>query len=237
MAEKRVVPQTLEVQQAVSQFPTDGSPAAVISLQETLSFNYPDRFRADTVGENYRRISIQTAQDRVVVVNGQVQTGPTDRWDAYKDLLLIKTRSALTAYLTQLGLDLDRTCLGRFEDDYCFVIGAQTLNAQTPQLWVQKDTFRPLRLILPPATMSNLEARLEIRFLDWAQVEGTMYPMMIQILRNHQLYREMRVENLQVDITQDPALFDTVGLRATLPPRVPDPVSAPAGLTLESATE
>lgn len=218
MASKRIAPQTLEVQLTVSQQPVDGAPLEATALRETLNFSFPDRFRADTVGEDYRRISIQTAQERLVVVNGEIQAGPPERFEIYKDILLIETRTAMAAYLTRLGLDVDQSSLGRFENDYCFVIGAQYPDERAAQLWVHKDTFRPLRLILPSAVQSPQEERFDIRFLDWGQIEGAAYPMLIQIFRNHQLYREMRVENLQADPVQDPALFDTAALRATRPP-------------------
>lgn len=227
MAQKRIAPQTLEVQQAVSQLPLDGAPLAATALRETVNFSYPDRVRTDTVGTNYRRVSIRTAQDRLVVVNGQIYTGPPERFEAYKEILLIETRRAMEAYLLQLGLDLNRTSLGRFEDDYCFVIGAVYPDESAAQLWVQKDTFRPLRLILPPSVLSPQEGLLDVRFRDWGQIEGAAYPMLIQIFRKHQLYREMRVENLRVDPVQDPLLFDTGGLRNKLPQWVPGPIITP----------
>ena len=235
MAEKRVAPQTLEVQQIVSQLPIDGSPEEVTTLQETLLFNHPDRIRADTTGIDFRRISIQSGQDRLVVVNGQIQTDPPERFEVYKDILLLDTRTAMVAYLTQLGVDLNRSCLGRFEDNYCFVIGAHSAEEPTPQLWVAKDTLRPLRLILPPATLSPQEGMLEVRFLDWGQVEGAAYPMRVQIYRKHQLFREMRVENLKVDPVWDPAVFDTAALRAMPSQAMPESVPAPSAPTLESS--
>jgi hypothetical protein len=237
MAEKRVAPKTLEVQQSVSQLPIDALSAAATTLQETLFFSYPDRFRAEATGGNFRRISIRSGQERLVVVNGQIQTGPPERFEVYKDILLLETRKAMAAYLMQLGVDLNRTGLGRFEDDYCFIVGALSAEERTPQLWVQKVTFRPLRLFLPPTTMSPQEGMLEIRFLDWGQVEGAAYPMRVQIFRKHQLFREMRVENLRVDPVLDPALFDTAGLRAMPMQAMPDQGPAPSALTPEPIAE
>ena len=237
MAEKRVMPKTLEVQQTVSQMPTDGLSAEAVTLQETLFFSFPDRFRAETTGGNYRRISIQSGQERLVVVNGQIQSGPPEQFEVYKDILLLETRTAMAAYFMQLGVDLNRTCLGRFEDHYCFVVGAYSAEERTPQLWVEKDSFRPLRLILPPTAMSPQEGVLEVRFLDWGQVEGAAYPMLVQIYRKHQLFREMRVEDLQVDPVQDPALFDTAGLQNIPAQVMPEPVPAPSTPTPETASE
>lgn len=224
MEEKRTVPRALEVQQVVSQLPIDGAPRAAAQLRETLHFSYPGRVRADTVGDQYRRISIQTPQDRLVILNGQIQAGPPERFEVYRDILLSETRPALEAYLQQLGIDLDLTSLGRFEDHYCFVLGARYPDENAPQLWVAKDSFRPLRLLLPPSALNPQAGALEVRFLDWGQIEGAVYPMLIQIYRKHQLFREMRVENLRVDPVQDPVLFDTVGLRTTLPQWVPEPL-------------
>ena len=227
MEEKAVIPQSLEVRQVVSQLPLDGAPRLATSFRETLHFSFPNRFRSDTSGEGYQRISIRTPQDRLVVFNGQIQTGPPERFEVYQDVLLNHTRAATAAYLLQLGVDLERTSLGRFEDDYCFVIGAAYPDLRAPQLWVRKDTFRPLRLMLPPSALNPQDGPLEVRFLDWGQIEGAVYPMLIQIYRKHQLFREMRVENLRVALVPDPVLFDTAGLRATLPQWGTTPILSP----------
>ena len=217
MEAKRSVPQSLEVRQVVSRMPLDGTPRRAAELRETLNYRYPDHFRADTRGDDYQRTSIRTPEDRLVVVNGQIQPGPPERFEDYQAILLNATRAAMSDYLLGVGVDLDITSLGRFEDDYGYVIGAVYPDQSAAQLWIQKDTFRPLRLILPPPALNPEEGPLEIRFLDWGQIEGADYPMLIQVYRQHQLLREMRVENLRVDPPQDPALFDTAGLRATLP--------------------
>lgn len=234
MEAKRIAPQGLEVQQSVSQRPPDGAPRAALALRETLHFHFPDRVRADTLGEDYRRISIRTPDDRLVVLNGEIQPGEPERFEIFRDILRLETRSAMEAYLRQLDIDLDLTSLGRFEDNYCYVIGARYPDESAPQLWVQKDTFRPMRLLLPSSGLRPAEGALEVRFLDWGQIEGAVYPMLIQIYRKHQLFREMRVESLRVDPAPDPALFDTARLRATLPRWVPAPLTTPPAPTVDT---
>ncbi len=231
MEAKRTVPQSLEVRQVVSRMPLDGAPRLAVVLQETLNYRFPEHFRADTRGDDYQRTSIRTSGDRLVVVNGQIQSGPPERFEDYPAIVLNPTREAMTAYLLSVGVDLALTSLGRFEDDYCFVIGAAYPDQSAAQLWIQKDTFRPLRLMLPPSALNPEEGALEIRFLDWGQIEGAAYPMRIQVYRRHQLSREMRVENLRVDPPQDPALFDTAGLRATLPQWGAEPILTPLSPT------
>ena len=224
MAKKRTFPQTLEVKQAVSQLPDDDVPRLAELLRETLYYSFPDRLRSDTLGEDYRRISIRTPQDAVVVVNGQVRSGAPERFEIYKNLLLMNSRAALETFLGRLGIDLNQTRLDRFEENYCVVIGARDPLMNTPQLWVQKDSFLPLRLKLPPPLLNPQEGALDVRYRDWGQIEGALYPMLIQIYRKHQLFREMRVENLRVDLPLDTLLFDAAALRATLPQWMPAPI-------------
>ena len=234
MAEKRTVSQTLEVTQAVSQLPDGDAPRLAAALRETLYFSFPDRFRSDTLGEDYRRISIRTPQDTLVVVNGQIRSGAPERFEIYKDLLMINSREALETFLGQLEVDLNQTRLDRFAEDYCVVVGARDPLANTPQLWVHKDSFLPVRLMLPPSLLNPQEGALEVRYLDWGQIEGAIYPMLIQIYRKHQLFREMRVENLRADLPQDPLLFDAAALRATLPQWIPEPIDALPALPTEA---
>lgn len=235
MAEALDMPDALQVVQRLS-WETEGvTRDAAAALTETLTYRAPDRFRAEALGPGFRRISVSSGRDAAVVRNGQLQPEPRERFELYKELLLARNAHEWTYTLNMLGIELGVSSLGRFETHYCYVLGAHYPDATVPQLWVDKTSFRPLRLMLPAPSLKPEEGPLEVRYLDWGQVQGAIYPMLIQIYVNHRLWREMRVERLEINPPIAAHLFDTGALRANpggfrppdLPPELP-PLAPPA---------
>ena len=93
------------------------------------------------------------------------------------------------------------------------MVGARFPDETAAQLWVAKDTFHPLRLILPPASMSSGEGPVEIRYRNWIFTEGVAYPMHVVMWQNHQMVQEIRVDRLQVNPVLASDLFDVMALR------------------------
>jgi hypothetical protein len=126
---------------------------------------------------------------------------------------MAKPRQALTDYLRMIGIDVTVSSLGRFDDHYCYVVGARYPNENAAQLWVDKNSFLPVRLMLPPAALAPADGSIEIRYRNWRLTDGTAYPMHVIMMQNHQIMEEIRVERLLVnpEITND--LFDIRALR------------------------
>jgi hypothetical protein len=146
-------------------------------------------------------------------VNGVLQEGSPPRYARYADILMVKPRSALADHLRAMGVDVDVSSLGRLEDHYGYVVGARFPDENAAQLWVAKDTFLPMRLLLPPAAMSSGEGPVEIRYRNWTFVDGLAYPMHIVLWQNHQIKEEIRVDRLQVNPVLSGDLFDFAALR------------------------
>ena len=203
---------TLEVSQKVTLNAGDPTlPSA--ALQETVHIRFPYDLRADAVGEDYQRQIIFSGRTALLAVNGELQTVPPPSYARYHDILVIKPRQALADHLRMAGVDLTVSSLGRFEDQYCYVIGARYPDQAPAQLWVAKDTFHPLRLILPSRANQPAEGWVEIRYRNWGYADGLAYPMHIIMLLNHQIVEEIRVDRLAVNPVFPPDLFDIAALR------------------------
>ena len=205
---------TLEVTQTL----TIHAAATAISpptsaLQETVRIRFPYDFRADASGDGYQRQMLISGGTALMAVNGVLQDGPLPRYARYNDILMVKPRQALADHLRMLGVDVTVSSLGRLEDRYCYVVGAHFPDEAAAQLWVAKDTFHPMRLILPPAAMSSGEGPVEIRYRNWTFAEGVAYPMHVVMLQNHQIMQEIRVDRLQVNPAFTSDLFDITALR------------------------
>ena len=205
---------TLEVTQTLTVYAAaTATPLPTSALQETVRIRFPYDFRADASGDGYQRQMLISGGTALMAVNGVLQSGPLPRYARYNEILMVKPRPALADHLRMMGVDVTISSLGRLEDRYCYVVGARFPDETVAQLWVDKDTFHPLRLMLPPAAMSSGEGPVEIRYRNWIFTEGMAYPMHVVMRQNHQIMQEIRVDGVQVNPVVTSDLFDITALR------------------------
>ena len=94
-------------------------------LSETLKFVFPKTFRSDIVSKNIQRIRILSNNSVFTVVDGKISDEPENPYDHYKDLILFRSREILQERLSNLGVDVNITSLGRFQGNLAYVLGAQ----------------------------------------------------------------------------------------------------------------
>jgi outer membrane lipoprotein-sorting protein len=186
-------------------------------LSETLKFKFPKTFRSDIVSENIQRIRI--VSDRIVftVIDGKVSDEPENSYDHYKDLILFRSREILQERLSNIGVDVKVTSLGRFQGKPAYVLGAQYPDETSPQVWLDKKTFLPFRWIMA----RNATQNLEVLYLNWKKLNRTWYPMRIEFFSNGNLVREIRVQDIKVNPSFQADLFDIQQLKSLYPQDAP----------------
>lgn len=179
-----------------------------LTLQETLHYRYPNAIRLESRSENVHRIHLVVDDRAVTIIDDRRM--PVDRslWDRYKDLLVYRSRDLLKEQLARHGLDVMVSSLGRFQGNPCFVLGAQYPDTSVPQIWIEKETFLPIRWLIPGTSPDGSPNRLEFRYLDWQKQGKVWYPMYVQFIAGEMLVREIFVDHLSVNPTLDDALFD-----------------------------
>jgi hypothetical protein len=203
---------TLEVAQTVTIRADETGATAAAPLPETVRIRFPHDFRADAFGDAYRRQTVFSGTMALLAVNGELQ-GTPPRYARYHDLLTLKTRQGVVDFLRMAGVDVTVSSLGRLDDTYCYVIGARFPDEAPAQLWVDKNTFYPLRLLLPPRTGQTAAGPLEIRYRNWNLADGLAYPMHITLFENHQMMQEIRVDRLKPNPVFADDVFDIMTLR------------------------
>ncbi len=193
-----------------------------VELSETLKYIFPNTFRSDILSENIQRIHVLSKGRALTVIDGKTSDEAESRYDYYKDLLLFRSRKMLQDRLSHLGVDPKVSSLGRFQDKPAYVLGAQYPDETVPQVWLDKNTFRPFRWIIA----SQTQQRLEVRYLQWQKLKNTWYPMRIEFIADGNLVREIHVKNIKVNPSFPKNLFDIEHLKSRYPQSEP---SASAG--------
>jgi len=194
---------------------------APVELNETLRYIFPEKFRSDILTENVQRIHVISEGAVLIVIDGKPAAESETLFDHYKDILLYRYRKFLESRLLGLGIDIHVSSLGRFLGRPAYVIGAQYPDETAPQLWIDMETFRPVRWIIKSGAAKNLTDFLEVRYLEWHEKDRAVYPMRIDFYQNDTLIREIRVETVQVDPSFPDDLFDIRQIESTYRSKTP----------------
>lgn len=185
---------------------------------ETLRCIFPTACRSDIVSEDFKKIHVLSEDKSLTVIDEKIVDGYENRYDRYKDLLLFRSRTLLQSKLPMVGVNVSISSIGRFQGELAYIIGAIYPDETVPQIWVNKETFRPFRWIITGNSEEGAEDSLEVRYLEWREVDNTWYPMRIEFFRNHVLCREILVQNIRVNPLLPRELFDIDHLKSIYPP-------------------
>ena len=181
------------------------------TLPETVRYSFPYRFRSDIDAESIHRIHVARGRNALTVIDRKITSESGGLFDRYKDPLLLRSRSLLERWLADMGIDAGTTSIGRFNDTLALVIGAQYPDESVSQLWVDKATFRPLRLLVK--TGEPLVREFEIRYLQWQAVGDGWYPWHVEFYENQMLVRLIQVGTVALEDTMAREMFDIAALK------------------------
>jgi hypothetical protein len=115
------------------------------------------------------------------------------------------------------------------------VIGAEFPDQTVPQLWIDKETFHPLGIIVfgAKSPYSTQRGFLEIRYSNWQKIGKISYPMLIEFIQDGQIVRVIQVDNYQINPSFSKEIFDIARLRSEYRQsfRTPDPAHESEGLS------
>jgi hypothetical protein len=190
------------------------SSGALAEADETLRYLFPDVFRSDSISRHASRIHLVSGEKTLTVIDQKIVADSETLFDLYKDILLYRSRDLLGKKLAAAGIDTSLTCLGRFNGRIAVVLGSEKPDEQVSQVWVDKETFQPMRWLLVDGTGGAPETILEIRYDDWRQVNRTWYPMHVAIYKDGGMVREIRVQTLRVNPSFPKKLLDAERLES-----------------------
>jgi outer membrane lipoprotein-sorting protein len=192
-------------------------PTEAVVVQETLSYRFPDAFRSEFASAAGEHIQVFSNGRALTVVDRRIVSDTESELDHYKDIFLYNTRELLKNRLSQLGVAADVSSVGRFQGRIGYVLGAQYPDETVPQLWLDKETFRPMRWLLKPASAGNLSEAIEVRYDNWRKVSSIWYPERIEFYQGDRLLRRLQVQRTRVNPELSDRLFDLAYLKSIYP--------------------
>jgi hypothetical protein len=191
-------------------------------VQETLYFRYPDRFRSEIRARGLLQVRVVDRDNAITAINGEIVGEGERPFDHFKDLFLYKEIGLLIKELSRLGINLQRVSLGRFDEKICYVIGGEYPDVTAPQVWIDKRTFVPVRLILRGASEGS--PLREIEYANYRTLKkGIHYPENMLFFENGTLVRMHSLETAEIDPPLPEELFDLTSLKPAKLPMVGNP--------------
>ncbi|MDY6988209.1 MAG: hypothetical protein SWQ30_09130 [Thermodesulfobacteriota bacterium] len=195
----------------------------VRELDETLYYRYPDRFRSEVRTPGLQRIQVVDQDDTVIIIDGKIVGETETLFDHFKDLLLYRKTGLLVDRLSELGVNLQVVSLGRFNGKVVYMIGAKYPDDSVPQVWIDKNTFRPIGLILGTGYREGPLRRVEYQDYHTEPDQGGGYPKRILFFENGSLVRLQVLDTVQVNVHVPDRLLDVAYLKSRSQPVAPTP--------------
>lgn len=182
-------------------------------FNETLQYLFDQGFRAEVNNDTIHRIVVRTPDAAITVIDGKTVAQDETAYNKFAELLMYRKRVPLIIGLRAAGIDLSTSSIGRLEKQLVFIIGAQYPDESRPQLWVDKETFRPIRWIVSGRSAEAASCELEFRYSNWRRFAELWYPMQVQVWQKGELVRTMAAISAIPDTAIDATLFDVARLR------------------------
>ena len=195
-----------------------------LEFEGTLRYVFSRAFRSDARSPSSERIHIAVGGRTLTIVDDKIVPDTANRFDLFKDILLYRSREALAERLLQLGVDPAVSTLGRFEDKIAFVLGAKYPDETVNQLWIDKDTLLPLRLIIHSVYGADSSDKVEIRYLVWWKIGESRYPSKIEFYQGDNLARVSQAKKFEENAMFSEELFDIEHLESIYPRGLLEPI-------------
>jgi len=183
-----------------------------VIFNEITRYGFPDKFRVDTWSQTAQMFVVFSEKTSLHVVDKNIVSDNDIYFDTvlwfYKDILLYRDKAVLQNALNNDKVDISMSSLGRYNNKIAYVLGAKYPDVSMAQIWLDKNTFRPFRWLIPGSEKENDYDFFEIHFLKWQSVNNFWYPQVIKFFQNDILIRQITVETINVNPVFNPDIFN-----------------------------
>jgi hypothetical protein len=124
----------------------------------------------------------------------------------YRRLLIANSESDLKAFLSGMGIDMEKIFFTRVDGVIAYCIGDR--DPDSPKILIEKERFLPLLLTYRRLSYAG-EDVVRVRFKDYRQVEQGWYPFEITYSSGWQISERYIIQSLRANVQVSPTYFDS----------------------------
>lgn len=227
MIKKNNLPTRLFINQSLTVY-DPGFFAETTVYEQWVRYQLPEAFRTDIESEEFKQIHVVSSDDSLTIIDDKIVSESEGWADHYKDIFFFRSRKKLVNRLKSLGIDFSARSMGRLQGTICYIIGANYPDESVPQLWVEKDTFRPLRWLIKATVtdetgLSKLK-KFEILYKEWNAYQKSWYPSKIEFYEDQQMIQSIEIRQVEINPAFSKDLFDITQLKAYYSTKLQEPL-------------
>lgn len=195
----------LEAVQFKTVYDSDVPDEERVSIQEKITFLFPDKFRSETLSGAVPGFSVEHGSSFIKVSRGQTISRDKSPIDLYTDVLLLRNYEDLEKRLIKNGINTAEVSFDRYQDTICYVIGGPKPEDYQPfaSLWIEKDTLFPVRYVV-----ERNGWLVQCLYSRWEKISKTWYPMHVTVFVDDQLFASIDVTDITLEPDTEDTLFD-----------------------------
>jgi hypothetical protein len=136
---------------------------------------------------------------------GSAPAVPLSGWSYLQYLFFAEKPSGdrYQSMLTSLKVNIKETTLARFHGKVAYIIGAKEWERDRPQLWIDKDSFLPLRLFVHDGT-----SLVDIGWFNWGgRTGGNYFPSEVEVARDGKIFERCELVDINTTLKISDDLF------------------------------
>ncbi len=188
------------------------------SFMEKLTMFPPGNVRTDILSGPNSGYSIESDLKYIKVANDIIISESKSLEDHYTDILLCQSQKNLKTMLTLTGMNTAMVGYDRCSGKICYVIGNPDRQLMSSALWIDHETFLPIRYRL---CLNN--QIIDFSYENWEKTSRIWYPMHITMHMDERIITIIEADHVSpIKKTDQPnsSLFDIKGIMQTLPKNI-----------------
>lgn len=114
----------------------------------------------------------------------------------------------LIAAFKGLGVNTEVVSYARFDGRVAYLIGSKPWETDKPQVWIEKDSYLPVRVVTFQKGSDDRPVKLDLRYLGWGSpVGGAWYPQSVEVWRAEKLVRRAVTQDVDRNVAVDVTVF------------------------------
>lgn len=214
---------TLRVELETQAYEASGAPAGA-PVVERVMYQSPQGMRRELELADGNRVDVRSGDKYLAKVPGQPDKASRAPVDLLHDFVTVspplddtQAMERLLRDMKALRINPEVVSFARFDGRIAYLIGSKPWEQDKAQLWLDKETLLPLRVVMVApgasgATSADGKApparRTDVRYLGWGSpVGGNWFPQMIEVWDGDRLVRRSITKDVERNIAFDATLF------------------------------
>ncbi len=176
-----------------------------------VMIKYPFTLKV-TLNSNLKREYIVQDDDIIEINDNTIISFKRNATFLFYELFSFDNIDDFLRYLTIMKIDQEKVTMGLIDREICYVIGSDNLNEYKNQLWIDKKTLLPKKLVIFYSDNGETIA-FRYEFTGYDAKSGLYFPKNVRFYHDDKLKLEFAATKITRTVIDDDSVFNTKKIR------------------------